>query len=147
MVDTQRIIGFRYDPLYGRDVRDLKATDIVNTSGRVTGTVASTSVCSIVVGSNLVMYPYHWRVSVDTSTVTTFALIVDSTTVAYLTTGGTLGLFGEEMKGSIESPIGKVSASSTLMVLAISASAGVTYTSQIVSNREPLLTKIETQVE
>jgi len=149
MGETQNLRTTRidkYDPLKGRYIRDIKATDIINIYSKEVATTNDTVSFDLVlpyeVGANTDLYPYIFGVHhCGTDTCPQFALVVDTTTIMALQTGA-VGE-GQNLVTGCNCPLTRVAEGSEIEVIVPYAVAGDTYCAWLVCKREPILSVVE----
>jgi len=149
MCETQNLRTNRrdkYDPLKGRFIRDIKATDIVNIYSKEVATTNDTVswdlVTPYVVGANTDLYPYIFGAHHGgTDSCPQFALVVDTTTIMALQADA-VGQ-GQNLVTGCNCPLTRVAEGSTIEVIVPYAVAGDTYCAWLVCKREPILSVVE----
>ena len=135
---TNFSIAQKYEPLYGRPVRDIKASDIflVATSGTV-GAVGSTLAFDTITSSQEIYITnfYGWsaatlniQIQKGTATILAFHVGADAKPVFYNT--------------SRETPICKISGAATISIACVTGATADVWFSAV---REPIFTKVETR--
>lgn len=148
MGETQNLRNNRkekYDPKYGRFVRDIKTTDIVNIFAKSAAGASNTAgwdMTSTVNDANHALYPYIFGAHhCGTSSCPQFVMLVNSTTVMAIQTDD-LGE-GQNLVTDCECPLTRVAPSSTITIYVPSAVATDTYCAFIVAKREPNVSVVE----
>ena len=150
MGETQNLRNTRiekYDPLYGRFVRDIKTTDIIIVGAKEAPTSADTAttgwdMTSTVVDTDHALYPYIFTVH-STNTAAQFIVLNDSTTALSLQVDS---LRTESLVTDCECPLMRVAPSSTVTIhipYHLITNTTDTWAAFLVCKKEPLVAVVE----
>ena len=135
----------KYDPLYGRFVRDMKVTDIVNLYAKAAATSSDTitwDMATYTTDANHAVYPYIFGVHVcGVSTCAQISILNGTDTVMTLMPGP----YGsDDIVTGCECPFTRIGPSDTLTIHArFMTSTTDTICAWLVAKREPIVSIVE----
>ena len=148
MGETQNLRNNRvekYDPIYGRFVRNIKTTDIINLFAKSASGVANTAgwiMTTYETDANHALYPYIFGAHhCGTSSCPQFVMLVNGTTAMAIQTD--VNGEGQNLVTDCECPLTRVAPNSTLAIFVPTAVATDTYGAFIVAKREPIVPIVE----